>query len=80
MPRTRRTYTGREVYDAIVDHFAAHDYPPSFDEIRVGAGMRSKATVKEWMHKLRTMGVVDFNDAQPRTLRVTAPWPDTEAA
>ena len=76
--RTRRQYSARQVYDAIVDHFAGHDYPPSIEQVREAAGIRSKATAKEWVHRLRGMGLVDFDDNRPRTLRILKPWSDAD--
>lgn len=74
----RRSYNARQIYDAIVSYIDDHDLPPTLRELMDMTGIKSLATARDWLHRLRDDGLIDFRDGQPRTIRVIAAWPDDD--
>jgi repressor LexA len=52
----------------IKKYIALKNYPPTFEEIRIGVGLKSKSTVYERMQALRNKGILDYIDKRPRTI------------
>lgn len=44
-------------------------YPPSLREVMGEVGLRSTATIKYRLLRMRDKGLVEFEDRKPRTLR-----------
>ena len=56
------------ILNYIKKYIALKNYPPTFDEIRIGVGLKSKSTVFERMQALRDKGKLDYIDKSPRTI------------
>lgn len=63
--------TGRErVYNFIVDFIMENGYSPSVEEICVGSGLSSKASVHDCLMMLQMMGKIDMKRNTARTIRL----------
>lgn len=56
------------ILNYIKKYIALKNYPPTFEEIRVGTGLKSKHTVYQHMQELRNKGILDYIDKSPRTI------------
>ena len=54
----------------IDQYIAANEYPPSYDEIRVGLGLRSKSGVAHSIQLLKDRGYIDSLPHTDRSLRI----------
>lgn len=62
--------TRKKIYDFIKSYIKEKQYPPSIREIGEGVGIKSVSTTSLHLYKLKDMGVIDFLEGQPRTIRV----------
>lgn len=70
-PRTPRVTPKRQQYlRAINQYIAEHNYPPTWRTIGELVGVSSSSTVQQQLNSLRKLGLVDWEDEKPRTLRL----------
>ncbi len=67
---TPLTHRQQQVLDFIVEYQNEHGYPPSVREIGSRLGLRSPATVKSHLDKLRDAGYLRRDAIKPRALEV----------
>ena len=67
MPLTQRQ---AEAFDFIVGFIREKKYAPSYEEIAVGMGIRSIATVHEHLRLLEQKGMIQRDRACRRSIRV----------
>lgn len=60
----------KRVYDFIVDFIMQNGYSPSVDEITVGSGVSSKASVHDCLLMLQMMGKIEMKRNMARTIRL----------
>ena len=60
---------GRErVYNFVVDFILQNGYSPSIEEITVGSGLSSKASVHDCLQMLQMMGKIEMKRNVARTI------------
>lgn len=64
--------TNREhqIYAAISEYTTLKGYPPSVREIGRMVGIKSTATVHDYIKRIKRLGFISFEPCKPRTLRV----------
>lgn len=65
-----KTQTRERIVFFIIEYRKANGYSPTWEEIRVGVGLKSKSTVGYHMQNLRSDGQVSYENGLPRTLVV----------
>lgn len=60
----------KRVYDFIVEFIMKNGCSPSVDEIAVGSGVSSKASVHDCLLMLQMMGKIEMKRNTARTIRV----------
>lgn len=68
--KKERGASRKRVYDFIVDFIMQNGYSPSVEEISVGSGVSSKASVHECLLTLQMMGKIDMKRNTARTIRL----------
>src|SRR5581483_7081694 len=63
----------RQVYDFIHDFIQGHGYSPSFEEIGVGMGLSSLATVHKHVSNLEKKGLLKRDYNRSRSIDVLPP-------
>ena len=64
----------KDIYD-FVDMFTMEKgFSPSIREICEGTGLSSTASAKLYVEKLRTYGLITYEDETPRTIRIAKPF------
>lgn len=62
---------GKErVYNFVVDFILQNGYSPSIEEITVGSGLSSKASVHDCLRMLQMMGKIEMKRNAARTIRL----------
>lgn len=64
---TNREY---QIYDAIREYTAINGYAPTVREIGQDVGLKSTATVHQYLNRIMCKGYITYHPKQPRTLRV----------
>lgn len=59
-----------KVFEAMQQFVAEHHYAPSTRDLSEMTGIRSTSTINRHMVKLREEGLIDYEPAKPRTLRI----------
>ena len=59
------------VYDFIVACQQIRKVTPTYKEIAVGLGMRSKSNIFRYIRKLEKMGAIEMQPKKMRTIRLT---------
>ena len=62
--------TGKKVLDVIKAFLEKNHYPPTFEEIRVGAGLKNKSHVDYWVKALEASGFILFTPGKPRGIEL----------
>ena len=62
--------TRTDITEAIVRFMLDHGYPPTVREIGATTGLKSTSGVWFHLRKLEEQGVIELNDAKPRTIKV----------
>ncbi|MEG6615416.1 hypothetical protein V6C27_03090 [Peptococcaceae bacterium 1198_IL3148] len=65
--------TDEQIINAIIE-LSGKGYPPSIREIGKLVGLRSSSTIHARLAKLRKAGIVEWEQGQPRTLRVVSKY------
>ena len=60
----------KQIKDFIVQYIKAHGYPPSYQEIGEGVGMKSRATVYTNIQQMNELGIIKAVPGQPRCISV----------
>jgi len=60
----------KQIKEFIVQYIKAHGYPPSYQEIGDGAGMKSRATVYTNIRQMNELGIIKAIPGQPRCISV----------
>jgi len=60
----------KQIKDFIVQYIKAHGYPPSYQEIGDGVGMKSRATVYANIRQMNDLGIIQAVPVQPRCISV----------
>lgn len=68
--KRERGASRKRVYDFIVEFIMQNCYSPSVDEIAVGSGVSSKASVHECLLMLQMMGKIEMKSNTARTIRL----------
>ena len=68
--KRERGASRKRVYDFIVEFIMQNGYSPSVDEISVGSGVSSKASVRDCLLMLQMMGKIDMKRNTARTIRL----------
>lgn len=68
--KRERGASRKRVYDFIVEFIMQNGYSPSIDEISVGSGVSSKASVRDCLLMLQMMGKIDMKRNTARTIRL----------
>ncbi len=71
MPRTPDPKKYRSLLEYLQGYFAQYNYAPTYEEMRVGAGLSSKCIVDRYLKKLCDDGMVQEEPNKSRTLRLT---------
>jgi SOS-response transcriptional repressor LexA len=58
------------VYNFIAAYIAANAIPPTLDEIAQACGLSGRSHAAYWLIKLRDRGLVAWQPAHPRTIRL----------
>jgi repressor LexA len=56
--------------DFIVSFIKEHKYSPSYEEIGAGMGLKSLATVNQFVKKLQRKGLIEVEAFKSRSIRV----------
>lgn len=60
-----------KILEFIIGYIQEHGYSPSYDEIKDGAGMKSKNTVHRHVRKMIELGMLETDtEGSPRAIRV----------
>ncbi len=79
--KRERGTSRKRVYDFIVEFIMQNGYSPSVEEISVGSGVSSKASVHDCLLMLQMMGKIDMKRNTARTIRVVGyKWVKEESA
>lgn len=70
MTPTRAQKLALDAIQTLTD--AGGGVPPSYSEIGNVLGMRSRSQVHSLLHRMRDLGLVQFEDDRRRTVRVTS--------
>ncbi len=62
--------TRAQILDAIVVYMLAYGYPPTYKEIGERVNLKSMASVKYQLEKMKALKMIDFKPGEPRTIRV----------
>ena len=66
------TFRQRLIVLFVMHYLRAHQHAPSVQQIAEACGLASKSATHRHLERLRQMGVLDWDDGKPRTLRVVA--------
>lgn len=58
------------IYDKLCGFIEEHHYPPSVRELADMTGIKSTSTVNHYLSVMRQEGVIDYETAKPRTIRI----------
>jgi repressor LexA len=58
------------IMGAIVNYMLQYDYPPTTREICELTGLKSTSTVNHHLAKMAEQGLIEYQEGQPRTIRV----------
>ena len=59
------------VYDFIVACQQIRKVTPTYKEIAVGLGMKSKSNIFRYIHRLQKMGAIEMQPKKMRTIKLT---------
>lgn len=62
--------TDEQILDFIEAYCIDHGYSPNYREVMRGVGLKSPATIRWRLSRLRDEGKVTYSERIPRTLRV----------
>lgn len=68
--KRERGASRKRVYNFIVEFIMQNGYSPSVEEISVGSGVSSKASVRDCLLMLQMMGKIDMKRNTARTIRL----------
>ena len=68
--KRERGASRKRVYDFIVEFIMQNGYSPSVEEISVGSGVSSKASVRDCLLMLQMMGKIEMKRNMARTIRL----------
>ena len=57
-----------KVYDFIVEFITTNGYSPSLREISEGTGIKSTASISEYLFMLEQLGKINFQECKSRTI------------
>jgi SOS-response transcriptional repressor LexA len=60
----------KQIKDFIVQYIISHGFPPSYQEIGEGVGMKSRATVYANIRQMNDLGIIQAVPVQPRCISV----------
>lgn len=66
-----------DVYLAVQAFIAQSGHSPSLRQIAKIVGLNTASTVRMHLTTLKNKGLISWNEGEPRTVRVIAPWPET---
>lgn len=79
--KRERGASRNRVYDFIVEFIMQNGYSPSVEEISVGSGVSSKASVRDCLLMLQMMGKIEMKRNTARTIRIVGyKWVKEESA
>lgn len=67
---TQHKVTNDELLNIIIDYITTHNYPPTTRELCSLSGVKSSATMHYRLLRMRDVGLIDFEDCEPRTISV----------
>lgn len=60
----------KQIKDFIVQYIISHGFPPSYQEIGEGVGMKSRGTVYANIRQMNELGIIKAVPVQPRCISV----------
>lgn len=60
----------KQIKDFIVQYIISHGFPPSYQEIGEGVGMKSRGTVYANIQQMNDLGIIKAVPGQPRCISV----------
>ena len=60
----------KQIKDFIVQYIISHGFPPSYQEIGEGVGMKSRGTVYANIQQMNDLGIIKAVAGQPRCISV----------